>query len=79
MELLNDMQAELITGGSFALSLNNGVSNSVGVATGDIYVAPVVRTSSATQINANSIVSAFGGYKSTYIANIASYQFNGII
>jgi len=79
MKLLNDTQAELISGGRMNLALITVVSNNIGVDAGDVAVSPQVRVATATQLNNGINVSAFGGYNSTYRAELETNQFNGLV
>jgi hypothetical protein len=78
MKLLNDTQAELISGGRMNLALITVVNNDIGVDAGDVAISPQVRVATATQLNNGINVSAFGGYNSTYRADLQTFQFNGL-
>jgi len=78
MKQLDDRQAELICGGVLPSQFGIQIGNSTTVATGGVYVSPMVKVTPVTQLNNSTIVSAYGGYKSVFSANIDSFQFNGI-
>lgn len=79
MQILNDNQAELICGGKLNLAFINVVNNDIAVDAGDVMVSPQVRVAAATQLNNGINVSAFGGYNSSYRADLSTAQFNGLV
>ena len=78
MQNLTDSQAELISGG-LNINLPTSVNNEIAVETGAVNVSPMVRVAAVSQLNNGINVAAFGGYNSTYRADLSTAQFNGIV